>query len=117
MQCQSLTLHVVGKFCRGGKAMNEPSANSFFVILLFILRCLVPLSILFGISYLLRKMGLVSIEEPEPPDDLDDDNEAGAENTSDVAASLEESTGKGLKPLAVNPNETATVENTKETQQ
>ena len=46
--------------------MNEPSANSFFVVLLFILRCLVPLAILFGISYLLRRMGLVAIETPEP---------------------------------------------------
>jgi len=46
--------------------MNEPSANPFFVVLLFILRCLVPLAILFGISYLLRRMGLVAIETPEP---------------------------------------------------
>jgi len=49
--------------------MNEPSANSFFVVLLFIIRCVVPLAILFGISYLLRKMGLVAIESPEPKDE------------------------------------------------
>lgn len=47
--------------------MNEPSANQFFVALLFILRCLVPIAVLFGISYLLRKMGLVAVERPEPP--------------------------------------------------
>lgn len=46
--------------------MNEPSASPLFVALLFILRCLVPLAILFGISYLLRKLGLVA-ETPEPP--------------------------------------------------
>jgi|GEM_PF-1428806 len=46
--------------------MNEPSTNSFFVVLLFILRCIVPLAILFGISYLLRRLGLVAIEAPEP---------------------------------------------------
>ena len=49
--------------------MNEPSANSFFVVLLFILRCLIPLAILFGISYLLRRMGLVAIEAPEPKEE------------------------------------------------
>ena len=49
--------------------MNEPSANSFFVVLLFVLRCFIPLAILFGISYLLRKMGLVAIESPEPKDE------------------------------------------------
>jgi hypothetical protein len=69
MQCPSLTLQVVGKLCYGGKAMNEPSANSFFVVLLFILRCVIPLAILFGISYLLRRMGLVAIEAPEPKEE------------------------------------------------
>lgn len=46
--------------------MNDTSTSSFFVVLLFILRCLVPLAILFGISYLLRRMGLVAIDTPEP---------------------------------------------------
>jgi hypothetical protein len=59
-------MHAVGRFCRGGKAMNEPSANSFFVVLLFILRCLVPLAVLFGVAYLLRRMGLIAVEAPEP---------------------------------------------------
>ena len=72
MQCPLLTLQAVGKFCRGGKAMNEPSANPFFVVLLFILRCLIPLAILFGISYLLRRMGLVANEAPEPREEAVD---------------------------------------------
>ena len=59
--------------------MNEPSANSFFMVLLFILRCIVPLAILFGISYLLRRMGLVAIEAPEPKE------EAVEEPTKDSA--------------------------------
>jgi hypothetical protein len=46
--------------------MNESSASPLLVALLFILRCLVPLAILLGISYLLRKWGLVA-ETPEPP--------------------------------------------------
>ena len=66
MQCPSFTLQVVLKFRRGGKTMNDTSTSSFFVVLLFILRCLVPLAILFGISYLLRRMGLIAIETPEP---------------------------------------------------
>lgn len=48
--------------------MNETAANPIFVALLFILRCLVPLAILFGISYLLRRFGLVTIESTEAPD-------------------------------------------------
>ncbi len=81
--------------------MNEPSTNSFFVVLLFILRCLVPLAILFGISYLLRRMGLVAVEAPELPDDRDENGgEAGEVETSEA-----------------NPDETTTVENTKESQQ
>jgi len=50
--------------------MNEPSAPSFYVVLLFILRCFIPLLVLFGISYLLRRMGLVAIEAPEPKEEL-----------------------------------------------
>jgi outer membrane biosynthesis protein TonB len=69
MQCPSLTLQVVGKLCYGGKAMNESSASSFYMVLLFILRCFVPLAVLFGISYLLRRMGLVAIEPPEPKEE------------------------------------------------
>ena len=49
--------------------MNETAANPIFVALLFILRCLVPLAVLFGISYLLRRLGLVVIDRPEPSDD------------------------------------------------
>lgn len=49
--------------------MNETTGSPFFVALLFILRCLVPLAILFGVSYLLRRLGLVNIENSEPSED------------------------------------------------
>lgn len=52
--------------------MNEAASNPVFVVLLFILRCLVPLVILFGISYLLRRLGWVASEAPEPPDERDE---------------------------------------------
>jgi hypothetical protein len=46
--------------------MNDSPASPVYVALLFILRCLVPLAILFGISYLLRRLGLVA-ETPKQP--------------------------------------------------
>ena len=64
--------------------MNESSASSFFVVLLFILRCFVPLAILFGISYLLRRMGLVAIEAPEPKEEP---VEKSTEDSGKVASS------------------------------
>jgi hypothetical protein len=52
--------------------MNETSGNPIFVVLLFVLRCLIPLVILFGLSYLLRKLGLVAEPPPEPPEAPDE---------------------------------------------
>lgn len=54
--------------------MSDTPANPVFVALLFILRCLVPLAILFGISYLLRKLGLVA-ENPEPPGEYEENGD------------------------------------------
>lgn len=54
--------------------MSDAPANPVFVALLFILRCLVPLAVLFGISYLLRKLGLVA-ESPEPPSDYENNGD------------------------------------------
>jgi hypothetical protein len=80
-------LQAVGKFFRGGKAMNEPSAPSFFVVLLFILRCFIPLLVLFGISYLLRRMGLVAVEPSEPPEPKAEPVERAAKTSSKIASS------------------------------
>lgn len=46
-----------------GGEVDNPSPDPVVVVLLFILRCLVPLGIMLGVSYLLRKFGLIS----EPP--------------------------------------------------
>ncbi len=54
--------------------MSDTPANPVFVALLFILRCLVPLAVLFGISYLLRKLGLVA-QTPEPPSGYEEDGD------------------------------------------
>lgn len=68
--------------------MNDTSTSPIFVGLLFILRCLVPLAVLFGISYLLRKMGLVADESPEPPAESDE----GKGDTNPVTTSQETET-------------------------
>ena len=47
--------------------MGDVTANPVYVALLCIARCLVPLVILFGISYLLRCFGVVA--KPAPPPD------------------------------------------------
>lgn len=42
------------------------NVSPFFVVLLFLLRCLLPLAIMFGISYLLKRLGWIT-EPPKPP--------------------------------------------------
>jgi len=51
--------------------MNEPSTNPIIMGLLFVLRCLIPLGILFGISYVLRRLEVFvdqaeEVENPAP---------------------------------------------------
>jgi hypothetical protein len=49
--------------------MQEPgAANPLIIGVLFIVRCLVPLLVMFGLSYLLRRLGLIA-PPPEPPND------------------------------------------------
>jgi hypothetical protein len=72
-QCLQPASRVGRVISHGGKTMNENTP--LYVALLFILRCLVPLAILFGISYLLRKLGLVVVDNPEPPDEEIEDDE------------------------------------------
>jgi hypothetical protein len=54
--------------------MGDATANPIFVALLCIARCLVPLVILFGISYLLRRFGIVAKAAPPPEDYQKSDN-------------------------------------------
>ena len=48
--------------------MDRVSANPLYVMMFFALRCILPLMIMLGISYVLRKLGLVK-EPPTPPAD------------------------------------------------
>ena len=60
--------------------MENASANPIIVTFLCLVRCLVPLIIMLGISYLLKRLGLISEtpERPEePPDNDNPNNEKG----------------------------------------
>lgn len=59
--------------------MNDTNASPLIVPLLFVLRCLIPLLILFGVSYLLRRLGLITEPPPEPKEDTAEDNNSGKE--------------------------------------
>ena len=41
---------------------------------MFILRCLVPLLVMLGISYLLKKLGFIATPPPAPPDEANNEN-------------------------------------------
>jgi len=43
--------------------MSTSDANPIIVVLLFLLRCLVPLLLMMGLSYLLRRLGFISEQE------------------------------------------------------
>lgn len=50
----------------------DAEVNQFLVIALCLVRCLVPVVILLGVSYLLRRLGWLPTEPPE--DEVDDDD-------------------------------------------
>jgi hypothetical protein len=55
--------------------MGDASANPIYVALLCIARCLIPLIILFGISFLLRRFGLIAKPAPPPEENqMPEDN-------------------------------------------
>jgi hypothetical protein len=56
--------------------MGDASANPFFVGLLCVARCLVPVLILFAISYLLRRFGVIA-KPPRPTDEYKNSKDNG----------------------------------------
>lgn len=59
--------------------MDNASANPIIVFLLCVARCMVPVLILLGVSYLLRRYGFIK-SLPPPPDDY---NELSDNNSSE----------------------------------
>jgi hypothetical protein len=58
--------------------MNKADLNPLYIILFYVLRCLVPLGIMLGISYLLRRLGLIK-ESARPPKEWDGNNNGPVE--------------------------------------
>jgi hypothetical protein len=58
------------------------NANPFLVSLFFIARCLIPLVFMLGVTYLLKKLGLVAESPPPPPDQ---DNNGNNEDEGGLA--------------------------------
>ena len=48
--------------------MDKASASPLYVSLFFVLRCVVPLILLLGFSYLLKRLGLIAEPPPPPPE-------------------------------------------------
>jgi hypothetical protein len=51
--------------------MDNASANPIIVALLCVARCLIPVLILLGVSYLLRRFGYIKAP-PSPPDEFNE---------------------------------------------
>ena len=54
--------------------------------LLFAARCLLPLLLMLGVSYLLRRLGLIAAPPPPPPEVNDGENGPNGNNGNDTIA-------------------------------
>jgi hypothetical protein len=50
-----------------GWHMSRADGSPLFIAFFFILRCLVPLVVMLGISYILRRLKLIGEPSPPPP--------------------------------------------------
>ncbi|MEJ2707032.1 MAG: hypothetical protein P8074_05400 [Anaerolineales bacterium] len=64
--------------------MDSNAANPLIITLMFVARCLVPLLIMLGVSYLLKYFGLLQ-EPPSAPADTADVEEENNTNGGDLA--------------------------------
>lgn len=63
--------------------MSEAAESPFIIALLFAVRCLLPLMLMLGVTYLLRRFGLITAPLPPPPDQ--DNGHAGDQNSEGAA--------------------------------
>lgn len=61
----------------------DKATTSFAVSLLFILRCLVPLAIMLGISYILRRLGFIKEPPSRPPNGNNHDDGNNNKNSNE----------------------------------
>lgn len=59
--------------------MDKATANPLMVGLFFILRCLVPLVVMLGVSYLLKRLGFIQ-PATEPPAGWDNENDENGDH-------------------------------------
>jgi hypothetical protein len=54
----------------------ENATNLFVIVLFYIIRCVIPLLVMLGVSYLLKKLGLMS----EPPSQTGHSSDTAKDN-------------------------------------
>lgn len=64
--------------------MDNASANPVIVFALCIVRCLVPVLLLLGVSYLLRRLGYIK-EPSKPPDEYLEESERNTQGEGGLA--------------------------------
>ena len=60
--------------------MDSSAADPIIISLMFVARCAVPLLIMLGLSYLLKRLGLIQ-EPPPAPKNGDNNGENGANHS------------------------------------
>lgn len=55
--------------------MDTSPTNPLYIFLFFLLRCVLPIAIMLGISYLLKKFGFISDSSKHPPKEDSNNNE------------------------------------------
>ena len=79
--------------------MNDGSTGPLIVGMLFVVRCLIPLAILFGTSYLLQHFGLVeTYNSPRVNTTAKEEKPAQSDKTSSKKKSRSTSTPKRKQP-------------------
>lgn len=63
--------------------MSEAAESPLIIALLFAVRCLAPLILMLGVTYLLRRFGLIATPPPPPPDR--DNGHSGNQNSEGAA--------------------------------
>ena len=46
--------------------MDKPDLNPMIIFMLYVIRCVIPLGIMLGVSYVLRRLGFIK-PPPKPP--------------------------------------------------
>ena len=67
--------------------MDKAGPGPLFVSLFFIVRCIIPLLLMLGVSYLLKKLGVIA-EPPKPPPGYEDEDDENSNNNHSIEGGL-----------------------------